>query len=231
MRIWDVHPGYLNHQSLLGEHRELHGIVSILVNQKKGYSRHPETLRWVGYEWALYQRHRLLREEMIVRGFKEQSPAVIDGRKGKWPKNYIDLPPSQFDLLGKKYKEKPKGRIPLPKTPQELWAHHKYSVLARDPERYSEIGKRVAGCRKKDGFDDICEELVELLRKRPLKGRIRNALHHMWGHVSKYSDKEKSAVTKMNEKELIREVQLLAVKYQEPYLIRSTALSEVGAWL
>ena len=30
MRIWDVNPGYLNRQSLLGEHRELHGIYIIL---------------------------------------------------------------------------------------------------------------------------------------------------------------------------------------------------------
>jgi len=26
MRIWDIDPGFLNAQSLLGEHRELHGI-------------------------------------------------------------------------------------------------------------------------------------------------------------------------------------------------------------
>ena len=34
MRIWDVPAGYLNRQSLLGEHRELHGIYSILTNGK-----------------------------------------------------------------------------------------------------------------------------------------------------------------------------------------------------
>jgi len=34
MRIWDIHPGYLNRQSLLGEHRELHGIFSIITNKK-----------------------------------------------------------------------------------------------------------------------------------------------------------------------------------------------------
>nr|WP_320015958.1 pyrimidine dimer DNA glycosylase/endonuclease V [uncultured Desulfobacter sp.] len=37
MRIWDLHPGYLNRRSLLGEHRELHGMASIIVNGKKGY--------------------------------------------------------------------------------------------------------------------------------------------------------------------------------------------------
>ena len=35
MCVWDVHPGYLNRQSLLGEHRELHGIASILSQDKK----------------------------------------------------------------------------------------------------------------------------------------------------------------------------------------------------
>lgn len=32
MRVWDLSPGHLNDRSLLGEHRELHGIVSILAN-------------------------------------------------------------------------------------------------------------------------------------------------------------------------------------------------------
>ena len=58
MRIWDIDAGYLNRQSLLGEHRELHAIVSIIVNDKRGYSHHPETLRWIGRGWALAQRHR-----------------------------------------------------------------------------------------------------------------------------------------------------------------------------
>jgi hypothetical protein len=45
MRVWDIHPGFLNRQSLLGEHREIHAIHTIVSRQKKGYSRHPETLR------------------------------------------------------------------------------------------------------------------------------------------------------------------------------------------
>jgi len=50
MRIWYIDPGYLNRQGLLEEHRELHGIVSIIVNRKKGYSNNPETVHWVGYQ-------------------------------------------------------------------------------------------------------------------------------------------------------------------------------------
>jgi len=50
MRVWDINPGYLNRQNLLGEHRELHGIVSILVNRKKGYANHPETVMLAKWE-------------------------------------------------------------------------------------------------------------------------------------------------------------------------------------
>lgn len=74
MRIWDLHPGYLNRQSLLGEHRELHGMVSIIVNNKKGYSRHPETLRWMDFGWALNKRHQFLAAEMALRGYNDKSP-------------------------------------------------------------------------------------------------------------------------------------------------------------
>jgi len=49
MRVWDINPGYLNRQSLLGEHRELRGIASIIVLGKKGYSQHLETIRWWDY--------------------------------------------------------------------------------------------------------------------------------------------------------------------------------------
>ena len=48
MRIWDVSPKKLCRHHLLGEHRELHAIWSVLVNGKMGYARHPETLRWRG---------------------------------------------------------------------------------------------------------------------------------------------------------------------------------------
>ena len=96
MRIWDLHPGYLNRQSLLGEHRELHGMVSIIVNGKKGYSRHPETLRWMDFSWALNKRHQMLAGEMKLRGYNDKSPVAIRKNKDKWPDTYIDEP---FDQI------------------------------------------------------------------------------------------------------------------------------------
>lgn len=74
MRIWDVEPAELCRSHLLGEHRELHAVWSILTRDRKGYRSHPETLRWEGRLAALYRRHEALVEEMERRGFRHASP-------------------------------------------------------------------------------------------------------------------------------------------------------------
>jgi hypothetical protein len=73
MRIWDIDPGKLCRQHLLGEHRELHAIWVVLTQGKKGYSRHPETLRWKGKLRALYRRHQRLVSEMSRRNYRHKS--------------------------------------------------------------------------------------------------------------------------------------------------------------
>ncbi|OQX44048.1 MAG: hypothetical protein B0D86_06490, partial [Candidatus Sedimenticola endophacoides] len=89
MRVWDIDPGYLNRQSLLGEHRELHGIVSVIRHGKRGYARHPETLRWNRHGWALWMRHRQLACEMALRGYRERSPVPLRSNPNVWPGDYI----------------------------------------------------------------------------------------------------------------------------------------------
>lgn len=82
MRIWDIDPGYLNRQSLLGEHCELHNMVSVTENGKKGYANHPETLRWVKYGWALNMRHKQLVCEMALRGYTDRSQVSLNSNEG-----------------------------------------------------------------------------------------------------------------------------------------------------
>lgn len=74
MRIWDIEPRRLCRKHLLGEHRELHALYSILLGNKKGYRHHPETRRWEGKLPALAKRHDLLVKEMERRGYKHHSP-------------------------------------------------------------------------------------------------------------------------------------------------------------
>ncbi len=77
MRIWDVSPSILCRQHLLGEHRELHALWTILTTHRKGYMNHPETKRWVGKLKALYLRHDRLVEEMKLRGYNHHTPLDV----------------------------------------------------------------------------------------------------------------------------------------------------------
>lgn len=95
MRIWDIHPKHLCRKHLLAEHRELHGLWNILTMHVRkgpsyaeasrgvGYSRHPETLRWVGKTKALYLRHGALVEEFARRGYHHRSPLDQRLARGK----------------------------------------------------------------------------------------------------------------------------------------------------
>jgi hypothetical protein len=84
MRIWDLPPEKLCREHLLGEHYELHALWAIIIRNRKGYARHPETLRWKGKLRALYLRHQKLVREMKARGYRHRSPLdskLARGRK------------------------------------------------------------------------------------------------------------------------------------------------------
>lgn len=103
MRIWDITPRRLCLNHLLAEHRELHAIWVILTKRKKGYSRHPETLRWKGKLKALYLRHEKLIKEMERRGYNHRSPLSIELARGKSKQDvYIDSPKKQIQILKNK---------------------------------------------------------------------------------------------------------------------------------
>jgi hypothetical protein len=103
MRVWDLPPGRLCRSHLLAEHRELHAIWSILTKNKKGYSRHPETLRWAGRLKALYLRHGLLVREFRRRGYAHRTPLDARLARGKAVQDaFVDTPESQLAMLKRK---------------------------------------------------------------------------------------------------------------------------------
>ena len=103
MRIWDISPNRLCRNHLLGEHRELHAVWVVLTKNKKGYSRHPETLRWKGKLAALYLRHARLVAEMARRGYRHRSSLDSNLAKGVSRQRFlIDSPKMQREILRKK---------------------------------------------------------------------------------------------------------------------------------
>jgi len=96
-------PKVLCRKHLLGEHRELHAIWNIITLGRKGYSRHPETLRWQGKLAALYQRHEALVNEMEARGYSHRSPldeAMATGEEVQ--DTFVDEPSAQYLILKSK---------------------------------------------------------------------------------------------------------------------------------
>lgn len=101
MRVWDVMPELLCRQHLLGEHRELHAIHSILRNNKNGYRQHPETQRWIGRLDALRLRHELLVAEMLRRGWQHHTPLSAIG-DSTIQDTFVNTPQEQYAILAAK---------------------------------------------------------------------------------------------------------------------------------
>ncbi len=100
MRIWDVPPSELCRVHLLGEHRELHALWTILTQDRRGYRKHPETIRWEGKLGALYLRHEELAAEMGRRGYNHASDLDETLAVGERVQTeFVDSVTRQRDLL------------------------------------------------------------------------------------------------------------------------------------
>jgi hypothetical protein len=100
MRIWDLPPDVLCRSHLLGEHRELHAIWTVLTQGKTGYAHHPETLRWTGKLQALHARHEALVQEMEGRGYQHHSPLTpSDPQDQATQDHFVDSVERQLELL------------------------------------------------------------------------------------------------------------------------------------
>lgn len=103
MRVWDIDQKLLCDRHLLGEHNEIHTIWSIITNGLKGFSNHPETMRWRGKLKALYLRHAAMAGEMERRGFKHNSPLDESLATGKAVQDELKDPiETQEKLLSEK---------------------------------------------------------------------------------------------------------------------------------
>ena len=88
---------------MLGEHRELHAIWSIRINNKKGYVYHPETVRWKGKRKAVYLRDEELVGEILRRGYRHHSPLEVSFATGCDKQDvFIDSIKEQVLLLRQK---------------------------------------------------------------------------------------------------------------------------------
>lgn len=233
MRVWDIHPGYLSRQSLLGQHAEIHAIYSIITGGKKGYASHPETMRWKERLPSLQRHHGLTVKEMSLRAMGHHSPLPAGELANRSiSKAYVDLPAEQFAILRKKYTSV-SGRILLPRRGSDFWSHHKYSVMARGYGYYKDIQTFMG--KKKDlpieGETELIHRILNLLEEPFAERELPNLMEHLWGYVKKKADPAEVELFKKTLAEdplsLLETLYKLAGKYGQLYLLSSTVFADL----
>ena len=115
---------------------------------------------------------------------------------------------------------------------QTLWARNKYLVLSHSSKIYLEIRQYLkSDSVEVEHVQDLIDQAVALSENR---GQVSNAFQHVWGYFKKKaspSEKEDFMLLLLRyqsgqaeQKDLVRAVKGLLVKYPNPYLQKSTLL-------
>lgn len=235
MRVWDIHPGYLSRQNLLGQHVEIHAIYSVITCAKEGYARHPETMRWRHNLERLSQVHSVTVAEMKLRGYGHRSPLAEVDCPDEGSFCWVDPPELQFGLLHTKYAPTDRvGRIPLPKRGSHFWAHHKYAVMSRGYDYYKEIqaymGNKADGLIEEEGA--LVSRVLEIIHSPMEQRALRNTVDHLWGYfkeIATVAEKEVYLAERETEPALLLPYfYQLACAYKIKYLLHSTIFADIN---
>lgn len=115
---------------------------------------------------------------------------------------------------------------------QTLWAKNKYLVLSHSSKIYLEIRQYLkSDLVEAAHVQDLIDQAVSLPENR---GQVCNAFQHVWGYFKKKastSEKENFMLLleryqagQVEQKDLVRAVRDLLVKYPNPYLQQSTLI-------
>ena len=115
---------------------------------------------------------------------------------------------------------------------QQLWARNKYLVLSHSSNIYNEIRQYL---KNEEVEVSHVQELIDRACQIPEhRGQVCNAFQHIWGYFKKKaSTTEKEDFMHLllryqsgqaEQKDLVRAVRDLLVKYPNPYLQQSTLL-------
>jgi hypothetical protein len=122
MRVWTVPFGELDNQRVLGQHVEIHMLWSLITKH------HRKFMGWEDpkYRWYLWQVHRRIVEEMVIRGIAHHSPIDLSIEELRWWPFQIDALPTLESLakdrqdLVDRWGGNYQGRIPMPSAYQPV---------------------------------------------------------------------------------------------------------------
>jgi len=229
--IFDIQPGYLDNQQLKFEFNFLQALLEPGYQYNEIELSDAELQRWSECLPAAEVRLRQVSAELNFRG----STFLVAPRKKHesiqsscWPDLRITLT-EQVQLIENSSNGIAQARIPIPLNEQQLWAQHKYSIMARDQNLYTQIGPALVGKNSQTRFDELLPVLNSAMRNIPIEGGIKNALQHMWGHVSERTETTGN-IDNWSFDKFLEQIQVFAKKKSDKYLLQSTALTELKAY-
>ena len=103
MRVYDLPEDCQCYRHLNGMHHEIHTIYGVHLKGLKGYSHHPETIRWQGRLWALRLKHDRVVTELQRRwpDYQHRSPLTLVFDCAEYPPRINSLEEQITDLVDK----------------------------------------------------------------------------------------------------------------------------------
>ncbi|MFH2012907.1 MAG: pyrimidine dimer DNA glycosylase/endonuclease V [Pseudomonadota bacterium] len=142
MRLWSIHPKYLDTQGLIALWRETLLAKKVLQNKTKGYKNHPQLIRFKNHSSPLNAINIYLREileESKRRNFKFDSSKIGSIRTV----NKISVSSGQiqfeFECLLNKLKERDKIKYNLLKDKKRIETHPLFRNISGEVERWEKM--------------------------------------------------------------------------------------------
>lgn len=142
MRIWSLHPKYLDAKGLVALWRETLLAQAVLRGQTKGYKHHPQLLRFQAKKQALgalAEYLRVIQTEAAARGYNFDRSKISPARfRGK-----ISVTRGQMDYewkhLVKKLQRRDRKQLALIKNIKQPAAHPLFKITSGPIESWEKI--------------------------------------------------------------------------------------------
>lgn len=141
MRLWSIHPSYLDAKGIVALWREGLLAKKVLEGKTRGYKNHPQLLRFKKHKNKLHAIESFLEcvlEESKKRGYNFNSKKIKLGRKVS--SIYVTIGQAEYEVMHLKAKLKkrdPKRLKNLPKKKAKL--NHIFRYKVGDVEEWEKI--------------------------------------------------------------------------------------------
>ena len=219
MKIHSVHPKFLSDETITAEHDFLHRLFDALMDDKNdhGLGDNPEYIRFTGKCGILYPRHRMLVEEMDIRGTLHETlidrRAVHPDEMDYWVSSDEEVlrdrdmlaaagEAGRFSLGGQESAEVAAGRMDICSALAEnvedeillgMWRIYRFTVMERSYSRYRVLADPLLGRMKGQVWILFDLMLEEAFSEKPEDNGPRIAYETVWEVLESEASEEDKA--------------------------------------